>query len=128
MLTYYQALKLSPGAWNTIVGRFEVPYYLITLSLNVFLTFMIAARLVRHGRKIRNAIDTSRGHGFYKTVVTMLVESCVLYAVASILNIGPVSAESDVQGIFAQLFVNVQVRVIFYYSFFLSRTLGSTTV
>lgn len=88
-----------------------MPYYSISLSLNIILTILIATRLIRHSRNIRKAIGPGKGSGLYNTVVTMLVESCVLYAVASLLFMGPLGAESEIQGIFAPIFVNIQVRV-----------------
>ena len=102
--------------WNSVVTRLGVPYYSISLSLNVLLTLMIVTRLIRHSRNIRNAIRPAKDKGLYDTVVTMLVESCALYAVGSLLFIGPLGAESEIQGIFAPIFVNVQVGVVLYHA------------
>ena len=114
MLTYDQLSPSTELAWSSIVQNLAVPYYAITLSLNVLLTLMIAARLIRHSRNIRKAVGSTAGSGLYNTVITMLVESCALYAVNSILIIGPIGANSGVQGIFTPMLPYIQVCVLFY--------------
>jgi hypothetical protein len=67
---------------GTPVGAFLALDYSISLSLNVILTLMITARLILHHRNLRNAIGASSGvSGLYTTIVTILVESCALYAI-----------------------------------------------
>ena len=61
----------------------------ISVSLNVLLTLMIVIRLVLHGRTIRAATGSAAGiNGLYKTVSTILIESCALFAVSSSMVIG----------------------------------------
>ena len=93
--------------------KLAVPYYAITLSLNILLTLMIATRLIRHSRNIRKAVGSAAGSGLYNTVVTVLVESCALYAVNSLLVIGPIGVNSGVQGIFTPILTYIQVRVMY---------------
>ena len=88
-----------------------MPYYLISLSLNILLTIMIAIQLIRHSRNIRNAMGSTTNNGLYNTVVTVLVESCVLYALGSLLFVAPLGAQSPVQAIFGWSFGKVQVRI-----------------
>jgi len=66
------------------------PIYLsISLSLNVILTFMIVARLFLHNRIIQNAVGPlSSPSGFTKFVNTILIESCALSGVTSLMYIG----------------------------------------
>lgn len=111
MISYSQISTSGSIDWDFVVGHLEVPYFSISLSLNILITLMIAARLIRHSRNIRSAIGRTSDNGLYNTVVTMLVESCVLYAVGSLLFLGPLGAKSPIQGIFAPSFGNVQVRV-----------------
>ena len=113
VLTYYQASKPA-AVWNYSVAHLGLPCYTISLSLNILLTLMIAARLIRHSRNIRKAIGPNTDNGLYNTVVTILVESCVLYAVVSLLFLGPFGAGSPVEAIFVPAFVSIQVRVVFY--------------
>ena len=73
-----------------------LPYFSISLSLNVLLTFAIVIRLILHTRATRTALGGSGMGGLCKAIVTMLVESCALYAVSSLLVIGPWSVGSPI--------------------------------
>ena len=74
---------------------------------------MIATRLMLHSKDIRKAMGTSAPtSGLYKAVVTVLVESCALYAVTFVLFVGPWAAGSPVSGIFFPILIQVQVRAV----------------
>ena len=91
----------------------STPYYSISASLNVLLTLMILARLVRHSGNVRKAIGAStRIGGLCKTAATLLVESFALYAVSYILFIGPWGANSGATNIFFPILVEAQVRAV----------------
>jgi len=73
--------------------KFGIPYLSISVSLNVLLTLMIVIRLVLHGRIIRNAAGSLAGiSGLYKTISTMLIESCALFSVSSLFVVGALTA------------------------------------
>ena len=73
---------------------------------------MIVIRPALHRKNIQNAMGPLyRTGGLYGAVVTMLVESCALYAVNSALYIGPWGAGSHVADIFPIL-SETQVRDI----------------
>ena len=75
---------------------------------------MIVIRLALHSRNFRNAIGAPHStSGLYNAVVTMLVESCALYAVNSILYIGPWGAGNHIADIFFPILSETQVRGIF---------------
>jgi hypothetical protein len=61
---------------------------MISLLLNVLLTLMIVTRLILHIRNMRNAMGTSvEASGLYKSIVSVLVESCALYATSFLVYI-----------------------------------------
>src|SRR5579872_1800281 len=87
---YYQATQTTIRSWSSVAVNFDYPAWCISLSLNILLTLMIVTRLILHRRKLQSVIGAStRADGLYKTTVTMLIESAVLYAVSSLLFIGP---------------------------------------
>ena len=93
------------GIWPTL------PYLSISLSLNITLTLMIVVRLVLHGKSIRSATWSPGGaSGLYKTIATMLIESSALFAVSSLLVIGPLAAKSPLADLFIKVFAQTQVR------------------
>ena len=87
----YTRLSTIPGGeTDSVIIDFGIPYFSISLALNVILTFMIVVRLVLHTRNFQNTTGApARATRLYKTIVTILVESCSLYAISFILFIGP---------------------------------------
>ena len=63
------------------VANFSMAYLLISLLLNVLLTLMIVIRLALHSKNIRNAVGSTVEAGrLCKSIISMLIESCALYA------------------------------------------------
>lgn len=104
----YQTLQ--PTVSNTPTINAGLSYFTISVSLNVILTLMIVIRLVRHRRNIKKAMGASAGvSGLYESIVTILVESCALYTVASLLYLGPWGAGSTLEYLFSAVLVESQV-------------------
>ena len=107
----YQTSQPNSSIWNTVAINFGLPYFSISISLNILLTLMIVVRLVIHNRDIRSALGTPTGiSDLYKAIITMLIESSALYAVNSLLFIGPWGAGSHVADIFLPILAETQVR------------------
>ena len=116
MLTYKTSQPDSNIRNPASIFKFGVPYFSISVSLNILLTLIIVIRLILHTRNIQSAIGaTAGGSRSYKAIVTMLVESCALYAVSSVLYIGPWSVRSFVSDIFFPILVETQVRAFFFF-------------
>ena len=92
------------SAWSGI------PYLSISLSLNVILTLMIVGRLVLHGRNIRTATGSPAGR-LYKTIATMLIESCALFALNSLMVLGTWAARDSATDVFTSMLGVTQVRL-----------------
>ena len=83
------------GATYDTLGlpNFSLSHLSISVSLNILLTLMIVIRLVLHGRKIRTATGSLAGiSGLYNTASTMLIESCALFSITSLLVVGALAA------------------------------------
>ena len=104
ILFTFQTAERSNSNWPGLA------YFSVSLSLNVLLTLMIVIRLILHTRNTRNALGIAGIGGLCKTVVTMLIESCALYAVGSVLVIGPWSVQNTVASIFLVILSQTQVR------------------
>ena len=101
---------------NTITVGLAFSYFIISVALNVFLTLMIAIRLVLCGRNIRAAVGATVGASeVYKAIVTILVESSALYSVALLLYIGTNVSSTFMVLIFAPIAGWAQVRAVFMY-------------
>ena len=105
----YQAVRPGGAAWGTgNTYKFRILYFSISVSLNVLLTLMIVVRLVLHARNIRAVMGSPGGiGGLYKTIITMLVESCALYAASSLLFVG--QSRSAIANTFFPILAETQV-------------------
>ena len=109
VLFVYQTSQPIGSTWYSISINFGVPYLAIAVSLNVLLTLMIIVRLFLHSRNIRATMGTPGGiGGFYKAIITMLIESCALYTVNSLLVIG--LSNSGIADVFLPVLTETQVR------------------
>ena len=97
-------LNLTATLWSGL------PYFTISLSLNILLTLMISIRLIMHARSIRTAVGIAGIGGLCNAVVAMLIESCVICAVSSLLVIGPWAADSPITNAFLAIIPETQVR------------------
>ena len=70
---------------------------------------MIIVRLILHARDTRTILGKTGIGGLYKAVVTMLAESCALYAVNSLVYIGLLGAENSVVYAFSPILRQTQV-------------------
>jgi hypothetical protein len=96
---------------SEVGARLGFSYFTISFALNVLLTLMIIARLVLNSRNLRNAIGASAGTGgLYSAVVTTLVESYGLYAIAFVMFIVPWAAEHPIAKVFSSVLAQTQVR------------------
>lgn len=106
----YQTSQPDSSIWSSVAISFGIPYFSISLSLNITLTLLIVTRLVLHNRNVRAAMGAPPGFtGLYKAIVTMLIESSALYAVSSLLFVGPWGAKSHVADIFLPILAETQV-------------------
>jgi hypothetical protein len=104
---------MRPQYFNdqSVTINLGLSFFSISVSLNVIVTLMIVFRLVLHSRNIRSALGARAGSGgVYNAIVTVLVESCALYAVSFLLFIGPWSAAHSVQYVFFPILIEIQVR------------------
>jgi len=108
ILFIYQTSQPS-SILNSLGSRTGIPYFSISISLNILLTLLIVIQLITHSRNIRKALGAQGGGGVYNAVVTMLIESSALYAVSSVLFIGPWGANSWVADIFLPILAQNQV-------------------
>ena len=100
--------ELAVNAWAGLA------YLSISFSLNVLLTLMIIIRIALHVRNTRAAVGINGIGGLSKAIVTMLVESCALYAVSTLLVLGSLGADnggSPITNFFLPILTQTQVRV-----------------
>ena len=101
-----QNTEVTGSMWSA------VPYLSISLSLDTLLTLLIVTRLIVYTKNIRTTTGGTGIGGLCKAIITMLIESCALYAVSSLLVIGPWGAGSNAANIFFFVLTQTQVRIL----------------
>ena len=95
------------------VARFistAFPYLSVSVSLNVLLTLMIVIWLILHARNVHTTMWMNGIGGLYKTIITMLIESCVIFTVSSVLVLVPMGIGNPAYHIFMPILCEAQVR------------------
>ena len=96
--------------WIASLPAIDVPHYSLSISLNILLTLMIVIRLALHTRNIRTGMGVPGVGGLYKTIITMLVESSVIYATSSLLVLGWLGTGDGFGSDFLPILAETQVR------------------
>lgn len=65
---------------------FGTPFYVLSISLNVLCTVLIAGKLWYHHRKM-SKYDFASNHGYYMAIAMIIIESSALYSVVGIIYI-----------------------------------------
>jgi hypothetical protein len=98
----------KPGG-NFFHGKtinFGVPYYTITISLNIIVTALICVRLLRLGRAVSKAIGRESAR-MYTSVATMLIESAAPYSMVGIMFLIPYAMGSGTAIGFGQVWAKL---------------------
>ena len=110
IMTLYKTSRPDSSLFSGITVSFGLPYFTISVALNVLLTIIIAWRLLLHNRELRRATGSSSGISqIYKSIITMLIESSALYATVSICFIIPYSISSYTSAVFLSMLSRVQI-------------------
>jgi len=110
ILVVYQMSQPPSSTWAILLLRYSIPWISVAVSLNVLLTLVIVLRLFLGSRNVRATTGSRTGiSGLYMAVATMLIESCALYAVNSLVLIGLWVTNSDAAGAFLVVLSELQV-------------------
>jgi len=104
IMLVYQTSRPDSKIWTSLAVNYGLGYFSISLSLNILLTLMIVTRLILHTRNIMGAPAR-----VYRAIITMLIESSALYAVNSLLFVGPWGAGNHAADIFLPILAQTQV-------------------
>ncbi|PPQ64154.1 hypothetical protein CVT24_008789 [Panaeolus cyanescens] len=88
--------------------NFTLPYFWLSLALNIAMTIAICGRLMLHRWRMRKALGSNAGAD-YTGIVTMLIESSALYACFSLCVLIPFALNSPIQNTFIQMLGEVQI-------------------
>ncbi|KAF9466026.1 hypothetical protein BDZ94DRAFT_284905 [Collybia nuda] len=86
--------------------NFGLPYYTISIALNVILTVGIVVRVSRLARRMRPSLD-QEGLQIYTGVTSMLIESAALYSLFGIVVVIPYGLNVPTAVAFAQVWTKL---------------------
>jgi hypothetical protein len=98
----------KPGG-NFFHGKtinFGVPYYTITISLNIFITGLICFRLLKLGKAVSKALGAESAR-MYTSVASMLIESAAPYSMVGLMFLIPYAMGSGTAIAFGQVWAKV---------------------
>jgi len=75
------------GLYSKLGNSFAVPFFTMSLTLNILLTLLIVTRMWFHQRQGRSVFGHNYGQ-HYTSISTMFVESAALYCINAILLLG----------------------------------------
>ena len=100
----------STSLWTHAGVSVALPYYILSLSLNIILTFLIVFRLLLHRRRVREALG--RVPEPYTSLAAFIVESAAPYSVLSLIYLILVLVNDPVQQVFLGILSGAQVRIV----------------
>lgn len=100
----------SPGGnfFHGKVINFGVPYYTITIGLNIIITSLICFRLLRLGKAVSKALGRESAR-MYTSVAAMLIESAAPYSLVGIMFLIPYALGSGTAIAFGQVWAKLTV-------------------
>lgn len=106
-------IELSqPGItrWSKISVNLAIPYWSISIALNVIITTYIAARLLYMRRRLRRVVTD--GAVEYVSLTAMLIESAALYTINGLVFLVSFSVHSPIQYLALPLLGQTQVSIL----------------
>ncbi|RPD60192.1 hypothetical protein L226DRAFT_571168 [Lentinus tigrinus ALCF2SS1-7] len=97
-LTLYQASRPDASLWTHTTVQFSLPYFSISISLNILLTLLLVGRLYYMSARAKRAIGREHA-ATYSSIASMLIESAVPYAIAGLIFIITYARNSNVQNL-----------------------------
>lgn len=106
LLWLIQISNSSPYATGV---NYTIPFYTLSLALNIIMTVAIVARLLLFRHRISSALGP--GHGTqYTSIAAMVVESAAIYSSFSIVFLILFAINNPVSTVFLQSLGEIQVR------------------
>ncbi|PIL35477.1 hypothetical protein GSI_02205 [Ganoderma sinense ZZ0214-1] len=109
IMVVFQASRPSASLWTHTTVQFTLPYFAISISLNVMLTLLLVGRLLYMAYQARKTIGRDHSEA-YISIATMLVESAAPYAAAGLIFIVTYARNSNVQNLMLPVLSQIMPR------------------
>lgn len=109
IMTIFQASQPDSSLWATVTVSFALPYFSLSAALNTILTLLICGRLIVHQRRLNQNMGSKASSLPYSNIVMMLIESCAIYAVSSLIFIGTYASNNVASATFLPILSQTQI-------------------
>lgn len=107
VILLFQLTQPNANLWTVTTVNFGIPYWSISVGLNILVTSLIVARLYLMRRRTR-AVLTSNHTKTYTSVASMLIESAALYSFLALVFIITYARNSNVQNLVLPVLGQIQ--------------------
>ncbi|KAI9066255.1 hypothetical protein FKP32DRAFT_1674001 [Trametes sanguinea] len=98
IMTLFQSSRPDASLWTKTTVQFSLPYFSISIALNIMLTLLLVARLFYMSWSAGKALSKEHGRP-YISIAAMLLESATPYAVVGLIFIISYARNSNVQNL-----------------------------
>lgn len=110
IIVVYQASRPSAGFWTII---YIVPYWALSIFLNIFVTLLIAARLFMMRKRMRQVLGEQHAKK-YTSAIAVLVESAAIFSgMGLIYLIAYARRDTNVQNVVRPILISVMVSSLY---------------
>lgn len=107
IIALFQASQPGANLWTHVTVNFLIPFFSLSISLNIIVTAMIVGFLMSHRRSIQATIGKQHAKQ-YTSIIAMVVESAALYTIFSVIFIITYGRNSPAQNLFLPVLGQVQ--------------------
>ncbi|KZV99267.1 hypothetical protein EXIGLDRAFT_250542 [Exidia glandulosa HHB12029] len=109
IIALFQASQPGANLWTRVTVNFLIPYFSLSIALNIIVTLMIVGYLLGHRRSIQATIGKQHAKQ-YTSIIAMVTESAALYSAFSLIFIIAYGRNDPAQNLFLPVLGQVQVR------------------
>ncbi len=107
-MVIFQASRPDSSLWTSTTVQFTLPYFVISISLNVSLTLLLVGKLLHMSYSLKKTMGKEHGDD-YISIATMLIESATPYAITAIIFIITYGRNSNVQNLVLPVLAQIMV-------------------
>ncbi|EPQ61278.1 hypothetical protein GLOTRDRAFT_125003 [Gloeophyllum trabeum ATCC 11539] len=96
IITAYEAAQPNSNLSTTVAFNFGVPYWSISIALNVIITLMIAGRIIAVRKELKTVLQNDYTTP-YDSVLATIIESAALYSVTGLVYVISYARSSSFQ-------------------------------
>ena len=108
ILSVFQSSRPTASLWTSTTVQFTVPYFSISIALNILLTLLLVGRLLYMAYNATQTIGRDHSTA-YISIATMFVESAAPYAITGLVFIITYARNSNVQNLVLPVLAQIMV-------------------